>query len=138
MNLARSVQTLPLKVHRPSMEWLCERLGETMLDPEDGYRRHTALYDAEQTARLYHKLVRMLAAGEKIYGHLTAGVPPAADSVDAPTYLACSMPGDRRAEVQRLGAHWDALRSRYYVPAGVGLAAFAEWREYPPKHGAST
>ena len=46
--------------------------------------------------------------------------------------------GDRRAEVQRLGAHWDALRSRYYVPAGVGLAAFAEWREYPPKHGAST
>ena len=41
-------------------------------------------------------------------------------------------------QVQRLGAHWDALRSRYYVPAGVGLAAFAEWREYPPKHGAST
>ena len=30
MNMARSAQTLPIKVHRPSMEWVCERLGEAM------------------------------------------------------------------------------------------------------------
>ena len=65
------------------------------------------------------KLVRMLAAGEKIYAHLPAGAPPAADSVDAPTYLDYRMPSDRRDEVRRLGACWDAIRSRYYVPAGV-------------------
>ena len=60
------------------MEWVCERLGEAMPDPAGGFRRHSALYDAEQTARLYRKLVRMLAAGEKIYAHLPAGAPPAA------------------------------------------------------------
>ena len=92
---------------------------EAMPDPEGGFRRHSALYDAEQTARLYGKLVRMLAAGEKIYAHLPAGVTPAADSVDAPTYLDYRMPSDRRDEVRRLGACWDAIRSRYYVPAGV-------------------
>ena len=36
-------------------------------------------------------------------------------------------------EVRRLGACWDAIRSRYYVPAGVGLVAFEGWRERPPK-----
>ena len=133
MNMARSAQTLPIKVHRPSMEWVCERLGEAMPDAAGGFRRHSALYDAEQTARLYRKLVRMLAAGEKIYAHLPAGAPPAADSVDAPTYLDYRMPSDRRDEVRRLGACWDAIRSRYYVPAGVGLVAFEGWRERPPK-----
>jgi DNA polymerase III epsilon subunit-like protein len=133
MNMARSAQTLPIKVHRPSMEWVCERLGEAMPDPAGGFRRHSALYDAEQTARLYRKLVRMLAAGEKIYAHLPAGAPPAADSVDAPTYLDYRMPSDRRDEVRRLGACWDAVRSRYYVPAGVGLVAFEGWRERPPR-----
>ena len=133
MNMARSAQTLPIKVHRPSMEWVCERLGEAMPDPAGGFRRHSALYDAEQTARLYRKLVRMLAAGEKIYAHLPAGATPAADSVDAPTYLDYRMPSDRRDEVRRLGACWDAIRSRYYVPAGVGLVAFEGWRERPPK-----
>ena len=59
--------------------------------------------------------------------------PPAADSVDAPTYLDYRMPSDRRDEVRRLGACWDAIRSRYYVPAGVGLVAFEGWRERPPK-----
>ena len=133
MNMARSAQTLPIKVHRPSMEWVCERLGEAMPDPAGGFRRHSALYDAEHTARLYGKLVHMLAAGEKIYAHLPAGAPPAADSVDAPTYLDYRMPSDRRDEVRRLGACWDAIRSRYYVPAGVGLVAFEGWRERPPK-----
>ena len=79
------------------------------------------------------KLVRMLADGEKIYAHLPVGAPPAADSVDAPTYLEYRMPSDRRDEVRRLGACWDAIRSRYYVPAGVGLVAFEGWRERPPR-----
>ena len=79
------------------------------------------------------KLVRMLAAGEKIYAHLPAGALSAADSVDAPTYLDYRMPSDRRDEVRRLGACWDAIRSRYYVPAGLGLVAFEGWRERPPK-----
>ena len=116
-----------------AVQWVCERLGEAMPDPAGGFRRHSALYDAEQTARLYHKLVRMLAAGQKIYAHLPAGAPPAADSVDAPTYLEYRMPSDRRDEVRRLGACWDAVRSRYYVPAGVGLVAFEGWRERPPR-----
>ena len=102
-------------------------------DRRDEVRRRGACWDAEQTARLYRKLVRMLAAGEKIYAHLPAGAPPAADSVDAPTYLEYRMPSDRRDEVRRLGACWDAIRSRYYVPAGVGLVAFEGWRERPPK-----
>ena len=130
MNMARSAQTLPIKVHRPSMEWVSERLGEAMPDPEGGFRRHSALYDAEQTARLYGKLVRMLAAGEKIYAHLPAGATPAADSVDTPTYLDYRMPSDRRDEVRRLGACWDAVRARYYVPAGVGLVAFEGVRPF--------
>ena len=124
MNMARSAQTLPIKKHRPSMEWVSERLGEAMPDPADGFRRHSALYDAEQTARLYRTLVRMLAAGEKIYAHLPTGATPAADSVDAPTYLDYQMPYNRREEVRRLGVCWDAIRARYYVPAGVGLATF--------------
>ena len=36
MNLARSAQTLPIKVHRPSMEWVCERLGEASEKPVRG------------------------------------------------------------------------------------------------------
>ena len=62
----------------------------------------------------------------------TAGPERAGDSVDAPTYLDYRMPSDRRDEVRRLGACWDAVRSRYYVPAGVGLVAFEGWRERPP------
>ena len=61
--------------------------------------------------------------------------PPAADSVDAPTYLDYRMPSDRREEVRRLGACWDAIRSRYYVPAGVGLVAFERWRWRAPEAG---
>ena len=48
------------------------------------------------------------------------------------TYLDYQMPYNRREEVRRLGACWDAIRSRYYVPAGVGVVAFEGWRERPP------
>ena len=73
------------------------------------------------------------ASSVPIVYHLPAGATPAADSVDAPTYLDYRMPSDRREEVRRLEACWDAIRSRYYVPAGVGLVAFRGWREHPPK-----
>ena len=81
-------------------------------DRRDEVRRRGACWDAEQTARLYRKLVRMLAAGEKIYAHLPAGAPPAAASGDSPPYPAHRKPRDRPGAVQRTGAVSEEGRTR--------------------------
>lgn len=48
------------------------------------------------------------------------------DREEGKTYINC--PYAEKDEAKALGARWDADRRSWYVPAGVGLAAFARWR----------
>ena len=59
------------------MEWACARAGVSLPRAQGDSRPHTAAYDAEAHGRLYLRLKEMEARGQKLYGHLPAGVAPA-------------------------------------------------------------
>ena len=130
--MAYALQTEPRVKEKPSLSWTCERVGVAMLDRQPNSRPHTALYDAEMHGRLYFRLKAMEANGEPIYGHLPPGVAPAADASKEATYFPDlnQLPAVRK-KVKALGAEFDQPSDRWYVPAGVSLAPFAEWLVRP-------
>ena len=128
-DMARRLQTVPLANAKPSLAWSCERAGVVLPHAQGDSRPHTAAYDAEAHGRLYLRLKEMEARGERLYGHLQAGVAPAADAASEATYFVYDlneMPA-KRAKAKSLGALFDARAERWYVPAGYSLAPFAEW-----------
>jgi hypothetical protein len=76
--MARRLQTMPLAKEKPSLAWSCERAGVALPRAQGDSRPHTAAYDGEAHGWLYLRLKEMEARGERIYGHLSAGVAPAA------------------------------------------------------------
>lgn len=124
-NMARRLQTVPLAKEKPSLAWTCERVGVALPTARGDSRPHTAAYDAEAHGRLYLRLREMEARGKKLYGHLPAGVAPAADAASEAMYFNCRHQLNER--VKALGARWDDGQRLWYVPAGYSLAPFAEW-----------
>ena len=130
--MAYALQTEPRVKENPSLSWTCEQVGVAMLDRQANHRPHTALYDAEMHGRLYLRLKAMEANGEPIYGHLPPGVAPAADASKEATYFPNlnQLPAVRK-KIKNLGAEYHQPSERWYVPAGVSLAPFAEWLVRP-------
>ena len=130
--MAYALQTEPRVKEKPSLSWTCEHVGVAMLDRQADHRPHTALYDAEMHGRLYLRLKAMEANGEPIYGHLPPGVAPAADASKEATYFPDlnQLPAVRK-KVDALGAEYHTPSKRWYVPAGVSLAPFAQWLVRP-------
>ena len=126
-DMARRMQTVPLAKEKPSLAWSCERAGVALPRAQGDSRPHTAAFDAEAHGRLYLRLKEMEARGERIYGHLPAGVAPAADAASEATYFNFNCRRQQNEHVKALGARWHGGQQQWYVPAGFSLAPFAEW-----------